>query len=187
MAASAPTNPSEPISLDQAKKHLRVVFDDENDYISSLITAARQMAEGALNRTLMQRALIATFDSMDTRFWLRKPPIISVESIMVTDRYFADSELDADAYKLTPSADGMLIRPGNGSTWLTTVQGGGTLTVQYTAGYEPGTVPAPIIQWMLLCIGTMYENRETMSAGVQIYDMPEDFMRWLLQPYMVYE
>lgn len=44
---------TEPISLAEAKAHLRVVFDDDNDYIENLITAARQYAEGYQNRVYM--------------------------------------------------------------------------------------------------------------------------------------
>ena len=42
----------EPISPAEAKKHLRVEFDDDDDLIEQLIRAAREYAEGFLNRRL---------------------------------------------------------------------------------------------------------------------------------------
>jgi hypothetical protein len=44
---------TEPISLAEAKKHLRVEFDDDNDLIQGLIVAAREYAEGFLNRVFV--------------------------------------------------------------------------------------------------------------------------------------
>jgi hypothetical protein len=59
--------------------------------------------------------------------------------------------------------------------------------VYYTAGYPVGEVPLPIVQWMLLAIGTMYANRENEVVGATVAPLPDNFSRWLLQPYMVYE
>jgi uncharacterized phage protein (predicted DNA packaging) len=42
----------EPISLAEAKKHLRVEFEDDDTLIQGLIVAAREYAEGFLNRVL---------------------------------------------------------------------------------------------------------------------------------------
>jgi uncharacterized phage protein (predicted DNA packaging) len=43
----------EPISLLEAKKHLRVEFDDDDELIQGLIVAAREYAEGFMNRPLV--------------------------------------------------------------------------------------------------------------------------------------
>lgn len=184
MATQDVSGSQEPISLEEAKDHLHVVFDDENDYISMLITAARQAAEDNLNRTIMQRTLTAVFDSSDVKYVLRRPPIISVDNVFVVAADGTQNVLDASMYRVSPS---FRIITAPGATWLNDLREGATLMVDYTAGYAPGEVPAPIIHWMKLVIGTMYANRETMSAGVQIYSMPDNFMSWLMQPYMVYE
>ena len=41
---------TEPITLAEAKSHLRVTFEDDDSYITALITAARQYAENYQNR-----------------------------------------------------------------------------------------------------------------------------------------
>lgn len=43
----------EPISLNEAKRQIRVEFDDDDGLISGYITAARQWVEGFLNQPLV--------------------------------------------------------------------------------------------------------------------------------------
>jgi uncharacterized phage protein (predicted DNA packaging) len=45
----------EPISLSEAKRHLRVEFDDDDELIQGLIGAAREYAEGFMNRPLVAK------------------------------------------------------------------------------------------------------------------------------------
>lgn len=173
--------PGEPITLERAKVHLHVVISDEDDYISDLIVAARQMAEGRLNRTLVQRQMVATFRSWCDTMRLLKPPIVSVDSVDYTDvdgvlQSFADFDLIGAAVTATYGTEvpALRYRPD-------------AIRVTYTAGYAEGEVPRPIISWMLLVIGALYAHRESMTAGVKVEMIPEEFNRWLLQPYMVYE
>lgn len=182
MVDSAATNTLvEPITLERAKLHLRVVNPDEDDYILALIIAARHMAEGRLNRTLVQRQLTATFTSMHERMMLLKPPVVSVDSVQYVDadgavQEFSDFELIGGevsvVHGVTPPAS--RYRPD-------------AIRVTYTAGYPLGEIPQPIIQWMLLSIGTMYDHRATIVNGTISQPLADDFVRWLLQPYMVYE
>ena len=44
---------AEPVTLEEAKLQLRVEFDEDDALISSYITAAREWAEGFLNRSLV--------------------------------------------------------------------------------------------------------------------------------------
>ncbi|MBR4401031.1 MAG: phage gp6-like head-tail connector protein [Synergistes sp.] len=46
---------TEPISLAEAKSHLRVLYDNEDAYIGTLITAAREFAENYQNRVYVDR------------------------------------------------------------------------------------------------------------------------------------
>lgn len=173
----------EPITLAAAKSHLRVVYDDDDADITAMITAARQIAEGRLNRTLVQRQLVAAFPHFYWGLPLLKPPLISVDSV---------GYMDADG--AMQSFDGFYV---NEFTTPARVELDGTapqvrtrpdaVRVTYTAGYADGDIPAPIISWMLLVIGTLYEHRATMAAGVQTYSIPDNFMQMLIQPYMVYE
>jgi uncharacterized phiE125 gp8 family phage protein len=180
---------AEPITLEQAKAHLRVVVADEDDYISGLILAARQMAEGRLNRTLVQRARAARFSGWGDRMPLLKPPVISVDNIGYIDETGGEVMLDASRYYLTPVEEDELpeVELRSGESFPVLDRRAKPITVYYTAGYAAGQVPQPIIQWMLLAIGTLYANRESEVVGATVAPLPDDFMKWLLQPYRVYE
>lgn len=179
---------TEPITLAEAKAHLRVVFDDEDDYIASLIVAARQMAEGKLNRTITQRVRERAFCGWG-RMPLLKPPFVQIESVSYIDAEGNELTLESTDITVTTRSEPatVALAPALRSSPPRLGDVDEAVIVRYTAGYAPGEVPRPILQWMLLVIGSLYENRETIVAGVSVASIPEDFLKWLLQPYMVYE
>lgn len=178
----------EPVTLQQAKDHLRVVFDDEDDYISSLIVAARQMAEGRTNRTITQRIREQAFSHW-CAMKLLKPPFVSVESVSYFDADGVEQVLSPDNYAVStrrePASVSLAGDARSSAPSLASQEE--AVIVRYTAGYPVGEVPAPIVQWMLLQIGSMYEHRESVIAGVSVTPLPEMYERLFLQPYMVYE
>lgn len=175
----------EPISLQLAKDHLRVQVDDDNDYIAALIVAARQMAEGKLNRTLARRSRTAVYDGWGDGMALPNPPLVSVDAVRYFDMTGASQTLPVEDYLVNAHAEPARITRRYGSRWPTVAPQAGAVLVEYTAGYD--TVPAPIIQWMLLAIGTMYNNRESIVNGTISQALGDEFVKYLLQPYMVYE
>lgn len=178
----------EPITLEEAKHHLNVVYDDDDAYISSLIIAARRVAEGKLNRTIVQRVLDVAFSSWG-RMVLPKPPFVQIESVSYFDADGNEQTLEPDQITVTTRREpacltlSPLFRP-NAPTLANQDE---AIIVRYTAGYPVGEVPQDIIHWMKLQIGSMYEHRESVIAGVSVAPLPEMYERLFLQPYMVYE
>lgn len=177
----------EPISLERAKDHLRVIIDDDDAQIQQFIVAARRLAEGKLNRTIMQRELQATFDGWGCRMILRKPPFVEIVSV---------DYIDADSFVQAMPVDSYYVLNGSDPAELAFVASAplpelaprrGAITVRYLAGYPEGQVPEDIITWMLMQIGSMYNFRESVVAGVSVAPLPEMYERMFLQPYMVYE
>lgn len=179
---------AEPITLQEAKRHLRVVFDDEDTQIEAMIVAARQMAEERLNRALMPQTIAFTADSFGKEVALPRPPLRTLGGVSYIDVDGAVQTMDPANYVVDTFRDPPRVVVPYGTTWPTTRNQSGAVTVTYEAGYaDAESVPAPIKHWMLLAIGAMYEHRESMTAGVQVYMLPETFTSWLLQPYMVYQ
>lgn len=179
----------EPITLAEAKEHLRVVIPDDDVYISGLIVAARTTAEGKLKRTIVQRRRVARFSGWGVRARLLKPPVISVDNVGYYDETGGEVMLDAGRYYLAQDdEDGVpYVEFRAGEVYPLLDRRAHPITVYYTAGYAPGEVPASVVQWIKLAIGTMYNNRETILNGTISVALGDDFARWLLQPDMVYE
>lgn len=180
----------EPITLEVAKAHLRVFGADEDDYISLvLIPAAREMAEGRLNRTIRQRTRSVTFADWRGNFVLPKPPFISIDTITYADEDGQVQTLDNTMYYVAAQDDDApgLVELVPDATLPRLYRRQRPITVSYLAGYPEGQVPQAIISWMLLAIGALYQNRESVVAGVSVAELPADFMNLLIQQYRVYE
>lgn len=176
----------EPITLQQAKVNLRVVIDDEDADITRMIRAARQMAEERLNRALMPQTLAFAAAGFGPCLRVPRPPLRELDSIIYYDADGAQQTL-ATGYLVDGFTDPPLISAAPGAAWPATQARGGAVVVQYQAGYaNAASVPEPIQQWMLLAIGAFYEHRTAVGTE-QTYALPDDFCKWLLQPYMVYQ
>lgn len=180
----------EPISLEQAKIHLNLqgVIDDNDAMIQGLIVAARQMAEGRTNRTITQRVREQAFSNWYS-MRLLKPPFVQVESVSYFDAEGNEQTLDSSSYTVSTRREPASIALTGAARYSapSLAAQDEAVIVRYTAGYPVGEVPAPIVQWMLLQIGSMYEHRESVIAGVSVTTLPEMYERMFLQTYMVYE
>lgn len=185
-STSEPLAP-EPITLDEAKAHLRVIGSDEDGHLTGLIIAAREMAEGRLNRTIRQRAITEVFSGWHEGLVLPKPPVVSVESITYTDADGTVQTLPPEDYYAGVHVEPAIVELAPGFRAPALHFRRHPIAVTYIAGYGAGDVPRAIIQWMLLAIGAMYQNRESVVTGISVAALPEDFMQLLIQPYRVYE
>lgn len=153
---------TEPVSLDDAKLHLRMVPDDDSEdmaIVEPLIVAAREYVEGVTGRTIARRQITACAAlSTGETLHLPRPPVTEIVGAryMRTDGAWAD--LPDEAY----TADAM-----SGTLTLKSVpedalkQAG--IQIQYEAGYA--TPPMALRQAMLLLIGHWYQNREAVQVG----------------------
>lgn len=161
---------SEPISLATAKAHLRVEIDDDNTYISALITAARDVAEMETKRALMPQTVEAKYpawpDEGDS-IWLPRPPMTSVTGVYYYDENGTEQTLSSGAYIAdTASAPGMVTLKPNYSWPALESSRALPIRVRYVVGYaDAASVPSSIIAGMLLLIGHWYRNREEVTTG----------------------
>jgi len=75
----------EPITLAEAKEHLRVDFSDEDDYITALITTARKYCESYTNRVFITQTWRQNIDYFPRVIQLKVNPIISLTSLKYYD------------------------------------------------------------------------------------------------------
>lgn len=171
----------EPVSLDEAKRHCRIIGDDEDDDLSRLITAAREVVEAgeswSLERALITQTLRVTLDGFpcdDTPIQLPRPPLLTVSSITYYDTANVSTTHTASLYTTELNNDPGRVMPIGGQIWPTTYDRPGAVTITYTAGYgaTAASVPAAIRQAILLIVGDLYANRESFVTGTIVNVLP---------------
>jgi uncharacterized phiE125 gp8 family phage protein len=142
-----------PVTLQEAKEHLRFTDNVLDEHIQSLIAAATEYCESATGRSLrVNQTMVQTFaDWPGSKFQFDREPVISIESIGYYDSNGDLQEVDDASYRLVKSRhaasklefDSTFTSPG-----LTTRQD--AIVVTYLAGYEsikdvPADDPEPQI------------------------------------------
>lgn len=160
----------EPVTLSEAKAHLRVDADFTADdaAISTLISAARIHVESVSARTLIRSRWQIKFDHFPS--WdieLPNPPIMSDPVVVtyVSQEYgqsspFTDFRTDYDS---TPP----VIRPQWQGLWPVARGAENDVTIVYYAGYgeAANSVPVPARHCILMLVGHWYANREAVVQG----------------------
>lgn len=188
------TPPEEyPITLEEAKAHLRVTYDDEDGNISAMIAAATLAIQNRLDRTLMPTVYNLFLDAWPTGdgIELSRPPLISVDSVNYTDPDTqTEVQLATNQYEVDTAGLKGWVVPGT-SGWPTTLSVINSIRIEYTAGYPVSgdspplpTVPAPIIMAIKLMLSDLYENRGSFVTGTIVSEIP-DAVFYLLLDYQL--
>ena len=193
----------EPVSLLEAKLHLRVDFDEDDMLIASLITAARQAAETLTGRQLTtarwkqvldcfpEQSLMGvpagqTFTLPGHAILLAKAPVQSVVSINYLDMGSVNQTMPALTYTVDVACEPARITPVFGQIWPICLPQIGAVSVTFDAGYGTASqVPEGIKSWIKLRVGSLYAHREEVAAlsRGRIESLP--FIDGLLDPYKV--
>ncbi len=193
----------EPVSLIEAKLHLRVDFDEDDTLIASLITAARQAAETLTGRqfiTARWKLVLDCFPGSSAMgvpagqsfslpghaILLSKVPVQSVVAINYLDMAAVVQTLPASTYTVDAACEPGRITPAFGQCWPNCLPQIGAVSVSFDAGYGTAAqVPEGIKSWIKLRVGSLYAHREevaVLSRG-RIDHLP--FIDGLLDPYKV--
>ncbi len=182
---------AEPLTLAEAKAHLRVDGGDDDVLIGALIAAARQTAEERLGRSLLSqtwRLTLPCFPASGGEIMLPRPPFFEIVSIVYVDNVGATVALQAaDDYMVYKGSILSYVKPAYGGIWPTAREGDpAAVTIDYVAGYtDAAAVPAPIKAWMKIMIATLYDNRDMLARGASAQPMPRGACDGLLDPYIV--
>lgn len=159
---------AEPISTDEAKLQLRVDHSADDTLIDGLIAAARQDTEKYTDSVLVVADVTmsaARFEDLDR---LRHAPVNEVAEVRYLDTSGVEQILDPATYELVNVEDDPLrpmIRLAYGQQWPSIRQVSDAIRIDANVGYE--TVPAPVIQAMMLLITQWYDNRQPIAVDVK--------------------
>jgi len=180
----------EPVSLADAKAHLRVDAGDDDALITRLITAARSELERGLGRALISQSYTYYLDAWPGGFAVTLP-VAPVQTIDQARIYALD-----DSFAILPPAsyllDGLgspprLIRRGT-LPWPVPLRPGNGIAIDFTCGHgaQPADVPAALRVALLILVAHWYEHRQLTEpgGGGPATTLPE-MVRDLISPYRV--
>jgi uncharacterized phiE125 gp8 family phage protein len=187
--------PAEPVSLDEAKKHLRVDISEDDGLIAGQVSAAREWCETNTGRSFLTqtwRLTLDVFPGGHASIWwggwsdwaqggpIRLPraaPLQSVGGIQYTDGGGGTQTLAPTEYQVVPDREPAVIVPQWAKVWPVTRLQPAAVTVTYTAGWtDASLVPAGIKAALKLVLGWLYRDREPGLADLKAVQM-------LLAPY----
>jgi len=183
---------TEPISLEEARNHLRLeafgspLAHPDDDYVETLITVAREWCEQYTGRALAQQTIeLAIDDFPENEIELPLTPTTSITSVKYVDTSGNEQTVSALKYALDDySKPNWLLLTAN-SEWPVTSGSANNVKVRMAVGNTSANIPKPIYAAMLLIVGNLYENRQEDQMGgsrVSFNSLPLGVYN-LLQPY----
>lgn len=166
----------EPVSVSEAKQHLRVDTSDDDTYIGTLITAARQWAEEYLDRTLISTQWVMKLDAFPYEIELPRPPMAQSGTVTATAVTYTISDtqetttLSTSSYRVDREATPGVIRNLYGQSWPSYLSDQNSISVTWWGGYgaSGSDVPAAIRHGILMHVAHLYERRlavDTMATN----------------------
>lgn len=185
-----------PLSVTEAKTHMRVTGSTDDTYIGALIDAAVEHCQDIQGRAYITQTITLKLNAFPCTSYIELPraPLQSVTSVKYTP---LDTEVEATfssaSYRVDTSTEPGRIVLKDGYDWpadeLLETNG---VTIVYIAGYgvatgpadgRPTSMPHSIVHALKLLVAHWYENREAVadqSAGNKV-ELPVAFNSLLSQ------
>lgn len=165
---------TEPVTLEQAKAHLRVTSDAENTLIAALISAAVSHLDGwsgILGRCLITQTWRQDFNGFGA---MRLPfPNVASATIAYTDANGVNQTLAGANYRIVSGVGGTWIELAEGGSFPGTASQPDAVRVTFVAGYgDASAVPAALKAAILLHVGHLFENRAAVGIGASPAVLP---------------
>ncbi len=179
----------EPVSLAEAKAHLRVDHASEDALIQSLVLASRLHVEAGLGLALVTQFWRLVRDDWPADGFVILPlrPVQAIEAVNVETAPGAVTTLAATDYALeaagASAGDGQrLVATGAGWPGPSTRIDGIGIDLRAGFGDTAADVPEPIRQAILMLVAHWYEHRDPIEIGTAAARIPTA-VGDLLKPY----
>lgn len=160
----------EPVTLEEAKLHLRVDGDDDDTLIEALIAASRDYCERFTGLALSEQTLEFTVDASDEVF-LPLAPVTSITSVTSLVDNVETVLVDATDYWANIDCLPAQIKLFDAYV--------GVLKIVYTSA--PDSVPPLVKSALLLKLGMLYSDR----GGENTNEYADEAIDNLLRPYRI--
>ena len=172
------------VSLERAKRHLNVDFDDDDDLLAAYIGAATMRVEQTARAlTILPTTWELTLDGLCDAIVLPRAPVKSVTSVGYFDADREEQTLSADVYEVLtdPIGIGQIVLR-SGQEWPALRGGDRDIAVRFIAGFDP--VPPALQAAILLIVGGLYEQRADLTSRA-VFEAP-GAVEALVAPYRVW-
>lgn len=169
----------EPVSLAEAKAHCRIDSDNDDFYLMSLITAAREWVETYMDEALIHQQLVMRLDGFPAEIELPRPPMATsgtstaVSVTYTSDQSGATAELSSSSYRVDRDTKPGVIRNNYGGAWPGHLTDYNSITVTWWAGRGDSgqSVPRGVRNAILMLVGHWFERRLAADSG-SLNDIP---------------
>lgn len=159
---------TEPVTLTEAKLHLKVEHDADDDLIEVWITAAREWAETFTGRSFITTTWDLTCDRFPCpggEIEIPRSPTQSVTSVTYVDVNGDSQVWDAAFYAVDTATEPARLVHDSEQAWPALRSELNAVTVRFVAGYgDADDVPKAIKAAILMLVGHWYEHRESVSV-----------------------
>lgn len=161
---------TEPLTLAEARAHLRVDSTADDTLITSLIAAVRQACENITARALITQTWRLWIDGgsalLNNRSLnLPKSPLISVSAVSSFDETGAETVFSAANYYIDAAGTPGRVVLKDFAGWPAVLRRVAAIKVDFTCGYGAASdVPADLKQGMLQHLAQLYQNRGDAPA-----------------------
>ena len=158
----------EPVTLAEAKAHLRLTGTDDDDYVAAMITAARIQVETATRRVLIEQTWRIFRDDWpaDGTIDIAVAPVTSVAAVTVYDAEGEPTVLPPTAWRLDAASSPARLRPTGAVPLPGRTMNG--VEIDVVAGYGASglSVPQPLRLAIMTLVARWYEDREGLAYGI---------------------
>jgi uncharacterized phiE125 gp8 family phage protein len=175
-----------PVSLTEAKAHLKIDINTDDALITNLIIASTQLSEEYTNRFFINTVITQTCSTFLDLKSLLKSKVIGVGFIKYYDSDNTLQTLSPSNYVVNNEFEPCQINPVIDFSYPDISKRIDAIQCKYDVGYGTAAadVPNAIKQAILLTIGNWYANRESVIIGRITSELPQSAL-WLLNTYKV--
>ncbi|HMB10958.1 head-tail connector protein [Saliniramus sp.] len=171
----------EPVSLADARTHLRLDDTHEDDLVTALIEAGRLLLESATRLIFINQSWRLILEETPRSMHLHLPlaPIIAITEIRVIDAQGVTSVVDPQDYRLRPGAQppGLMLADS-----FPRPSGGIEIDLEAGFGPAPENVPAPLRQALRMLVARWFEERGDGAGEPETGLLPPD-VALMIAPY----
>jgi uncharacterized phiE125 gp8 family phage protein len=181
----------EPLSLEQAKRFLRVDIPDDDELIEDFIAASRDYVETRAGVCFLPQTWTQTHDNFpyySDPFQLLRWPVTSIVSLKYLDASGQTQTWDPANYIFNGSTRPPRIAPTYARYWpILALQSLANVSIQFVAGFpDAKSVPPRFKQALYMTLGHWYEHRQSVdierAVAIKVPEGTDEIIAELMPP-----